>query len=244
MTKEHKSALKTGQLAKEVKILLENYLLLVICRNSLKDEDYDGLPRNQNFMDRILMLNKRYLDDREIEEKLQSIKAGNGFFDQFSVTKGSLSTEDRPVAQGYRFGAPKQAEIIEVEGKGDSPPSKVLFTYLFPDDEPSKGRNESNHSQSQSRRKYSIHHSDPKLGNVFSVSKPRLGAVDGAKFFKSGSNSSIIRPEVRISRSPKPNPAASKDSIFQLFAYFPDDIEILIYFSQNHQPRLLEQKQA
>lgn len=205
-------------MAKEVKTLLENYLLLIICRNSLKDEEHDGLPRNENFMDRILMLNKRYLDDREIEEKLQSIKAGHGFFDQFSVTKGSLSTEDRPLAQSYRFGAPKQAEIIEVEGKGDSPPTKVLFTYLFPDDEPSKPRNRSNDSQSQSRRKFSIHQSNTKSGNVFAVSKTRPGIIDSATNLRTGSRASLARPEIRISRSPKPNPSATKDRIFQLFA--------------------------
>lgn len=184
-------------------MLLENYLLLIMARNFLKDEDYDGLPRNENFIDRIMMLNKRYLDDKEIQDKLESVKLGHGIFDNFSVTRGSQSTDD---VHGF-----KTHEIIEVQSKGEAKPNKVLFTYLFPDDEdvPNQ-RNESRLSNSESKRKYSINKDDNLYGNTFAIrpSQPR--------FFDSTNR--LATKDVRISRTPRRSSAHTKDRIFQLFA--------------------------
>lgn len=174
-----------------------------MARNFLKDEEYDGLPRNQNFIDRILMLNKRYLDDREIQDKLESVKSGHGIFDNFSVTRGSQSTDD---VHGF-----KSHEIIEVQSKRDAKPSKVLFTYLFPDDEDAPNqRNESRYSNSESKRKYSINKDDTARGNTFAIRPTQ------SRFFESTTR--VQSKDVRISRTPRRSSAHTKDRIFQLFA--------------------------
>jgi hypothetical protein len=203
-------------------VLLENYFILITARKSLKDEDYDGLPRNQNFIDRIMMLNKRYLDDREIEQKLQSVLGGQGLFDQFSVTRGSQSTQDRARLNSHGTTTPRQVEIIEVEGKGDSQPNKVLFTYLFPDDEDppaKKGTQGLGNSNSQSCKKFSIRHGYPdKRQNVFGLKSSNPKYVDSTRNLRSDSGFKFARPEVRISRTPRGSSASTKDKIFQLFA--------------------------
>jgi hypothetical protein len=209
-------------LSRELKLLLENYLILITARNSLKDEEYDGLPRNQNFIDRIMMLNKRYLDDREIEQKLHSVMGGQGLFDQFSVTRGSQSTQDRVRFNSHGINTPRQAEIIEVEGKGDSQPNKVLFTYLFPDDEepPKKETQGSGNSNSQPCRKFSIHRGYPDKGqNVFALKTSKPKYVESASNLRSESCFKFARPDARISRTPKGSSASTRDRIFQLFAY-------------------------